>query len=125
MEETQRKEEAHAEAEAKRFAALDAERIAKLQKISKPVYPSSSSRYGLSTPAPPKPPSSFQNRLANVRISTPNMLAIMKAKEKIDQIKAAKTPTFAKAATLAKTVPKAVGRVAHVNKELLDVCVFF
>lgn len=117
LEEMQRKEEADKAAEAKRIAALEAERMAKLKSVSKPVYPSSS-RLSLSLAAPQQP-TAFQNRMANVRISTPNMLAIMKAKEKIDQIKAAKSPT------MAKTVPKATGRIAHVNKELIDVSVMF
>lgn len=43
------------------------------------------------------------------------MVAIQKAKAKVEQIKAARIQT------ISKTAPKTTGRVAHVNKDLIEV----
>ena len=48
-----------------------------------------------------------------------NILAFQRAKEKIDQIKAAKLQTFA------KTASKHTPRVAHISKAVIEVSFFF
>lgn len=62
-------------------------------------------------------PAALSQQRAGPRTFTPvsNILAIQKAKEKIDQLKAAKQQQQLLNQTIAHTVAKGVGRVAHTN----------
>lgn len=128
LEQMEQKKQDEANAETKRIAKLQAEWQAKMSPAAaaaavpeKPKSKQSSSQ--LPTPAAKLTPlmspalASYQPRLSNPRI-TPisNLAAIQKAKAKVDQMRAEKMQT------VPKTVPKmGAGRVAHVNKTLIEV----
>lgn len=111
----QQQKDAEAAVEARRIALLEAEWKAKMPVIRPKASTSSSSASSKLTPLIKPVP--IMSRLSYPRSITPisNMVAIQKAKAKLEEIKAAKIQT------VSKTAPKTTGRVAHVNKDLIEV----
>lgn len=110
----QQQKEAEAAAESRRIALMEAEWKAKMPIIRPKASTSNSSASPQLTPLIKAVP--IMSRLHS-RSITPvsNMVAIQKAKAKVEQIKAARIQT------ISKTAPKTTGRVAHVNKDLIEV----
>lgn len=115
FEQMQQQKEADAAAEARRIALMEAEWKAKMPIIR----PSSSTTSATPKLTPLIKPVPISSRLYP-RSITPisNMVAIQKAKAKVEQIKAARIQT------VSKTAPKTTGRVAHVNKDVIEVHTF-
>lgn len=113
FEQMQQQKEASTAAEARRIALMEAEWKAKMPvirpKASTSTFSSSSKLTPLISPVP------ISSRLSRSITPISNMVAIQKAKAKVDEIKASKIQT------ISKTAPKTTGRVAHVNKDLIDV----
>lgn len=110
MEEKQQKEQ---EEEAKRQAQLEAKRKLIEQKQNAKVPNASNSTTKL-TPLVSPPPLANQRYYSKFSAPISNVLAIQKAKEKVEQLRAAKMqqqPQFAQ--TIAHTVAKGAARVAH------------
>lgn len=134
LEQMEQKKQEEAIAEAKRIAKLQAEWQAKMSTVTNDK-PATSTKLKQSTkqiqhllPPPQLPPpikltpllspalTGYHPRLSNPRINpVSNLSAMQKAKAKVDQMRAEKMQT------VPKTMPKSSGRVAHVNKTLIEV----
>lgn len=97
------KKAAEAAANDKRLTDLEAERLAKAkQSLNRSAPPATS----IATKTFQQPVAMPPKRFGAITPAS-NILAMQRAKEKIDQIRAAKQPT------ISRTAPKSVGRIAH------------
>lgn len=114
LQKMEEKKAAEAAANERRLADLEAERVAKAKQALNRSRPTPAATPILSKTVQQQPVAVAPKRFGAITPAS-NIMAMQRAKEKIDQIRAAKQPT------ISRTVSKAVGRVAHVTNVTAEV----